>query len=112
MTPSEANKQEVNYQGFQAIASDADIVLVTVRNRWFHAGATLKECVSTIRKEFPQINTFNCMFCRVDDTYQPNSRRGTHPVPRAATTTENRLQAATIIHRRQCLKTDSLRARV
>jgi hypothetical protein len=74
MTPSEANKQEVNYQGFHAIASDADIVLVTVRNRWFQAGVTLKECVSTIRKEFPQINTFNCMFCRVDDTYQPNQQ--------------------------------------
>lgn len=64
----EITNQELDYSGFQAIAGDAGIVLVTIRNRWFHAGVTLKDAISTIRKEFPSISTFNCMFCRVDDS--------------------------------------------
>lgn len=60
--------QEIDYQGFQDIASDAGIVLVTVRNRWFHAGVTLQDAIKTVNGKFPGITTFNCMFCRVDDT--------------------------------------------
>ncbi|MBR0670111.1 putative adhesin [Neoroseomonas soli] len=60
--------QEIDYQGFQDIAQDAGIVLVTVRNRWFHAGITLKSAIHDIHKALPDITTFNCMFCRVDDT--------------------------------------------
>lgn len=60
--------QELDYEGFQAIAADAGIVLATVRNRWFHAGITLKSAIQDIRKAVPSITTFNCMFCRVDDT--------------------------------------------
>lgn len=60
--------QELNYAGFQDIAEDAGVVLVTVRNRWFHAGITLKSAIHDIHKALPGITTFNCMFCRVDDT--------------------------------------------
>ncbi|MBB5690094.1 hypothetical protein GXW77_08460 [Roseomonas alkaliterrae] len=60
--------QEIDYEGFQDIAGDAGIVLVTVRNRWFHGGITLKSAIHDIRKAVPSITTFNCMFCRVDDT--------------------------------------------
>lgn len=60
--------QELDYQGFQDIAADAGVLLVTVRNRWFHAGITLKSVIKEVRKALPQVTTFNCMFCRVDDT--------------------------------------------
>jgi hypothetical protein len=66
--PRDVVNQEIDYQGFQKIASDAGIVLVTVRNRWYHSGVTLKDAIKTIRKKFAGITTFNCMFCRVDDT--------------------------------------------
>jgi hypothetical protein len=67
-SPQQIKDQEIDYQGFQKIASDAGIVLVTVRNRWFHAGVTLKNAINTIHGEFKSITLFNCMFCRVDDT--------------------------------------------
>lgn len=46
--------QDIDYQGFQDIAQDA--------------GITLKAAIHDIRKALPNITTFNCMFCRVDDT--------------------------------------------
>lgn len=67
-TAQEIRNQEIDYDGFQDIASDAGIVLVTVRNRWFHAGLTLKSAIKILRGEYKTMTTFNCMFCRVDDT--------------------------------------------
>ena len=67
-TPQEIQNQELDYSGFQAIASDADIILVTVRNRWFHSGITLQSTIKEVQKKYRSITVFNCMFCRVDDT--------------------------------------------
>lgn len=60
--------QEIDYEGFQDIAGDAGIVLVTEHNRWFHGGITLKSAIHDIRKAVPGITRSNCVFCRVDDT--------------------------------------------
>lgn len=68
MTKNEYEGQETDYAGFQEIAADAGIVLVTVRNRWFHAGTTLKSAIDAVHGAFSSITKFNCMFCRVDDT--------------------------------------------
>lgn len=65
---TDVRAQEIDYKGFQSIAADAGIVLVTVRNRWFHAGLTLESAIKAVRKECKGITVFNCMFCRVDDT--------------------------------------------
>lgn len=73
---------EEEYQAFQAIAQDAGIVLISVRNRWFHAGMTVKAAIKAVTAERPNITTFNCLFCRVDDAsaaagpYNWSGRRG------------------------------------
>jgi hypothetical protein len=60
---------EMDYAGVQSVAGDTDTVIVTIRNRWFHAGVTLKEAIKAVRKAAPSIKTFHCMFCRVRDGY-------------------------------------------
>jgi hypothetical protein len=62
-----AAQWEMDYSGTQAVAGDMGIVMVTVRNRWFHAGVTLKSCISEVTGAAPGIKTFNCLFCRVTD---------------------------------------------
>lgn len=59
---------EMDYAGVQKVAGDLNIVMVTVRNRWHHYGVTLKSAVADVRGAFKSITTFNCLFCRVDDT--------------------------------------------
>lgn len=66
---------EENYQGWQTIAADADIVMVSPRNRWFHSGLTLKSTIKNVQSAYPAITTFNCLFCRVDDS---SAGRGNH----------------------------------
>lgn len=68
LSKEEVTNQELDYSGFQSIAEDANIVLVTVRNRWFHSGITLESAIKAVHKECKSITVFNCMFCRVDDT--------------------------------------------
>lgn len=46
-----------------------DLVIVTIRNRRFHAGVTLKNAIAEMRKAAPGITTFDCLFCRVTDGY-------------------------------------------
>ena len=62
-----AAQWEMNYAGTQAVAGDMGIVMVTVRNRWFHAGVSLKTCIAEVTKAAPNLTTFNCLFCRVDE---------------------------------------------
>ncbi len=62
-----ADSREMNYAGTQAVANDLGIVMVTVRNRWFHAGVSLKSCIAEVTKAAPGLTTFNCLFCRVTD---------------------------------------------
>ena len=59
---------EEDYAGWQAIVRDTGYVFVFPRNRWYHTGVTLKSVISDVRGEFPGIDTFVCLFCRVDDT--------------------------------------------
>ena len=69
MDSATANQFEMDYASTQAVADDLGVVLVTVRNRWFHAGVTLKAAISAVRGEAPGITTFNCLFCRVRDGF-------------------------------------------
>jgi hypothetical protein len=69
-------EEGASYEGLQAVAKDADVVFVTVRNRWFHSGVTLSEAIETVRKAFKTITTFHCLFCRVDDTSATLPKRG------------------------------------
>lgn len=62
-----AAEWEMDYAGTQAVCGDMGIVMVTVRNRWFHAGVTLKACIDEVTDAVPGIKTFNCLFCRVDE---------------------------------------------
>jgi len=64
---AEAAQWEMDYAGTQAVAGDMGIVMVTVRNRWFHAGITLKSAISEVRAVAPGLTVFNCLFCRVTD---------------------------------------------
>lgn len=68
-----ANQWEMDYRGTQAAAEDLGVVLVTVRNRWYHAGVTLKTAISDVRSAAKSIVTFNCLFCRVGDGYTNDS---------------------------------------
>jgi hypothetical protein len=63
-----AAAQEEDYVGWQQIAGDADVVIVTIRNRWYRSAVTLKTVIADIRSKYKQFTTFNCMFCRVDDS--------------------------------------------
>lgn len=56
-----------NYQDLQNLAAPGDHLFVVVRNRWFHAGVTLKDCISAVRKAVPTVTTFFCMFCRATE---------------------------------------------
>lgn len=67
-------ESQEDYVGLQRIAADAGVVLLSVRNRWFHAGATLKNAIQDIREVLPDIVTFNCMICRVDDSTVDHAR--------------------------------------
>lgn len=64
---AEAATWEMDYAGTQAVAGDMGLVIVTVRNRWFHAGVTLKSAISEVRAVAPGLAVFNCLFCRVTD---------------------------------------------
>lgn len=68
-----AHGWEMDYSTTQAAASDLGMVLVTIRNRWFHAGVTLKSAVSDVRSQAKSIVTFNCLFCRVRDGHTDDS---------------------------------------
>ncbi len=63
----DAETFEMTYAATQSLAQDLGIVIVTVRNRWFHAGVTLKSAVSEVTAAAPGIKTFNCLFCRAID---------------------------------------------
>lgn len=62
-----AAQWEMDYTSTQKLCGDLGIVMVIVRNRWFHAGVTLKAAISEVTKAAPSITTFNCLFCRVTD---------------------------------------------
>ena len=68
-----ANQWEMDYASSQQVAEDLGIVLVTIRNRWDQAGATLSSAISAVRGEVKSIATFNCLFCRVRDGYTNDS---------------------------------------
>lgn len=56
-----------NYQDLQALAAPGNHLFVVVRNRWFHAGVSLKDCIKAVREAVPSVKTFYCMFCRATD---------------------------------------------
>lgn len=56
---------DMDYEGLQSVAAAAGVVIVTVRNRWFHAGVTLSTLVTEVTKSAKGLTTFHCMFCRV-----------------------------------------------
>ncbi|MDH5547019.1 MAG: hypothetical protein OEZ43_15615 [Gammaproteobacteria bacterium] len=58
---------EDDYKGWQKIAHDAGIVIVTPRNRWFHSGVSLENAIKTIQREYPNIKEFRCPHCRVSN---------------------------------------------
>jgi hypothetical protein len=62
-----ARRFDMTYAAMQEIVEEQGIVIVSVRNRWFHAGVTLKSAVSEVTSAAPGITTFNCLFCRVTD---------------------------------------------
>ncbi len=64
-----AETWEMDYSGAQSVAEDVGVVIVLVRNRWFHAGVTLKQCVSDVNGAVKSLTTFNCVFCRVHEGY-------------------------------------------
>lgn len=68
-----ARQWEMDYESSQQVAGDLGIVLVTIRNRWYQAGATLLSAIEAVRGEVKTINTFNCLFCRVKDGYTNDS---------------------------------------
>jgi hypothetical protein len=63
-----ARDMEMDYVGTQAVADELGIVMVTVRNRWFHAGVSLKSAVQEITRAAPGLTTINCLFCRSTET--------------------------------------------
>ncbi len=64
----EAEDQGTTYTALQSIAEQAGIVMVTIRNRWSASSVSLEDTIDAVRKVAPSIKTFNCLFCRVDDT--------------------------------------------
>jgi len=68
-TNQDAEQWEMHYDGLQRVAEDLGIVVVTVRNRWWHCGVTLKDSIKEVRKAVPTIATFHCMFCRVREGF-------------------------------------------
>lgn len=58
---------KMTYGGAQEVCGELGVVMVLVRNRWFHAGVSLKNVIADVRKLAPNITTFNALFCRVDD---------------------------------------------
>lgn len=56
-----------NYEDLQALAAPGNHLFVVVRNRWFSAGMTLKNCITAVREEVPSVTTFLCMFCRATE---------------------------------------------
>ncbi len=68
-TNTDAAGWEMDYDGLQSVAEDQGVVVVSVRNRWSHAGVTLKDAIKEVRKAVPTITTFHCMFCRVREGY-------------------------------------------
>ena len=68
-TDQGAGQWEMDYVGLQSVAKDLGVVVVSIRNRWWHCGVTLKDAVKDVRKEVPSITIFHCMFCRVREGY-------------------------------------------
>lgn len=68
-----AHTWEMDYATSQQVAEDLDVVLVTIRNRWFHAGVTLQAAIKAVRGAVPSITKFNCLFCRVKDGHTNDS---------------------------------------
>ncbi|MEO3473113.1 putative adhesin [Roseomonas sp. CAU 1739] len=56
-----------NYQDLQNLAAPGDHLFVVVRNRWFSAGVSLKDCIAAVREAVPTVTTFLCMFCRATE---------------------------------------------
>lgn len=69
---SQANWDErgYSYESLQSICDEGKVVVVTIRNRWFHSHVTLQDTVRAVRRIAPGITRFNCLFCRVDDSYE------------------------------------------
>ncbi|MBR0674268.1 putative adhesin [Neoroseomonas soli] len=66
-TDEQVDAWKMTYEGAQEVCAELGVVIVLVRNRWFHAGMTLKNVVNDVHKAVPGITTFKCLFCRVDD---------------------------------------------
>jgi hypothetical protein len=65
-TTEDSAQWEMDYDGLQAVAEDTGVLIVTVRNRWFHSGMSLKNVIHDVQGEVPTVKTFHCMFCRVN----------------------------------------------
>lgn len=56
-----------DYEGLQKIAANLGIVMVTVRNRFFHSGVTLENTIKVVNTKFKNMRYFYCICCRVND---------------------------------------------
>lgn len=61
---------EEDYAGWESIVNDTGMLFVFPRNRWFHAGVTLKQVIKDVQSQSTcrGVTTFWCLFCRVDDS--------------------------------------------
>lgn len=62
-----AEENGLTYAAMQSIAAEADIIMVSVRNRWWSANVSLEDTIAAVRGLAPNITVFICLFCRVGD---------------------------------------------
>lgn len=63
----EVDGWKMTYEGAQEVCGELGVVIILIRNRWFHAGVSLKNVIHDVQGAVPGIKTFNALFCRVDD---------------------------------------------
>ena len=66
-TEEQIDGWKMTYEGAQEVCGELGVVMVIVRNRWFHTGVTLKSAIEAVQGLAPDIKTFKCLFCRVTD---------------------------------------------